>query len=130
MATLKVGIADLDEMKTRTVRGTRGEEKPAADEPKAWFNSIESFARTLTSGNREMLHIIVEHEPESLEELAELTGKAMSNLSRTLKKMVSLGIVHVEKNGRKVAPKVVYDRVVLELPLTKRPNSKTEAGGS
>lgn len=130
MATLKVGIADHDETKTRTMRGTRGEEKPAAGEPKAWFNSIESFARTLTSGNRELLHIIVEHEPESLEELTELTGKAMSNLSRTLKKMVGLGIVRIEKNGRKVAPKVVYDRVVLELPLTKRPNSRAAAGGS
>lgn len=130
MATLKVGIADHDEMKTRTMRVARGEEKPGADEPKVWFTSTESFARTLTSGNRELLHIIVEHEPESLEELAELTGKAMSNLSRTLKKMVGLGIVRIEKDGRKVAPKVVYDRVVLELPLTKRPKSRTAAGGS
>ena len=129
MRTLKAGIADYRDMKDRSMRIARGEEKPAADEPRVWFASTESFARILTSGNRELLHIIVEHEPQSLEELAELTGKAMSNLSRTLKNMVSLGIVRIEKDGRKVAPKLVYDRVVLELPLTKKPNPRKTAGG-
>lgn len=129
MATLKAGIADYEEMKDRSLRIARGEEKPAADEPKVWFNTTESFARILTSGNRELLHVISERKPQSLEELSEMTGKAMSNLSRTLKKMASLGLVSMEKDGRKVAPKLLYDRVVLELPLTKRPQSTKAAGG-
>jgi len=94
-----------------------------------WFTSTESFAKVLSASNRQLLRIIIEREPKSLEELAELTGKAMSNLSRTLKNMVSLGIVRIEKDGRKVAPKLVYDRVVLELPLTKKPNPRKTAGG-
>lgn len=128
MATLKVGIADYDEMKNRTLRIARGEEKPAAGEPKVWFSSTESFARILTSGNRELLHVIAEREPKSLEELAKLTGKATPNLSRTLKKMASLGLVSVEKDGRKVAPKLLYDRIVLELPLTRRPQTTKSTG--
>lgn len=128
MATLKAGIADYEEMKERSLRIARGEEKPAAGEPKVWFTSTESFARILTSGNRELLHVIVERKPKSLEELAELTGKAMPNLSRTLKKMASLGIVSMEKDGRKVAPKLLYDRVMLELPLTRRPQTIKSSG--
>jgi len=129
MATLKAGIADYDEMKDRSLRIARGEEKPAGSEPKVWFTSTESFARILTSGNRELLHVIAERQPQSLEELSAMTGKAMSNLSRTLRKMASLGIVRIEKDGRKAAPKLLYDRVVLELPLTKRPQSTKAAGG-
>ena len=120
MTTLKVGIAGYDEMKARTMRIARGEEKPAADDPKVWFTSTESFAKVLSAGNRELLHVIAEKSPASLEELSEITGRAISNLSRTMKTMESYGLVRLEKEGRKVAPKVVHDRVELALPLLDR----------
>jgi predicted transcriptional regulator len=120
MTTLKVGIAGYDEMKARTMRIARGEEKPAADDPKVWFTSTESFAKVLSAGNRELLRVIAEKSPASLEELSEITGRAISNLSRTMKTMESYGLVRLEKEGRKVAPKVVHDRVELALPLLDR----------
>lgn len=130
MTTLKVGIADFEEMKARTMRIARGEEKPAPDDPKVWFTSTESFAQVLSAGNRELLRVIAEKAPGSLEELAEITGRAKSNLSRTLKKMASYGLVRMESGeGRRLAPKVVHDMVELELPLTKRGKPKKAAGG-
>ena len=45
MTTLKVGIADYDEMKARTMRIAKGEEKPAPGDPKVWFTSTESFSK-------------------------------------------------------------------------------------
>lgn len=40
------------------------------------------------------------------------TGRTGSNLSRTLKTMESYGLVRLEpEHGRKLAPKVVHDRV-------------------
>ncbi|TGY88809.1 winged helix-turn-helix transcriptional regulator [Marinicauda algicola] len=130
MTTLKVGIADYEEMKARTMRIARGEEKPAPDDPKVWFTSTESFAQVLSAGNRELLRVIAEQAPSSLEELAEITGRAKSNLSRTLKKMASYGLVRMESGeGRKLAPKVVHDMVELELPLTKPAKPKRAAGG-
>ncbi len=124
MTTLKVGIADYEEMKARTMRIARGEEKPAPSDPKVWFTSTESFAKVLSAGNRELLRIIAEKAPASLEELAEITGRAGSNLSRTLKTMESYGLVRLEKEGRKPAPKVVHDRVELALPLPERRGAK------
>jgi predicted transcriptional regulator len=118
MTTLKVGIADYEEMKARTLRIARGEQRPEADDPKVWFTSTESFAKVLSAGNRDLLRVIAEKSPESLEELSEMTGRAKSNLSRTLKTMVGYGLVRMERGqGRKLAPKVVHDRVALELPL-------------
>ena len=69
MTTMKVGIAGYEEMKARTMRIARGEEKPAADDPKVLFTSMESFAQLLSSGNRELLRVIDEQSPGSLEEL-------------------------------------------------------------
>jgi len=125
MTTLKVGIADYDEMKARTMRVAKGEEKPASDDPKVWFTSTESFAQILSSGNRELLRVIDEQSPGSLEELSRITGRTKPSLSRTLKTMANYGLVRMEPGeGRKLMPKVLHDRVALELPLIERRAAK------
>lgn len=121
MTTLKVGIADYEEMKARTLRIARGEEKPGADDPKVWFTSTESFAQILSSGNRELLRVIHEQAPGSLEELSRLTGRTKPSLSRTLKTMATYGLIRMDAGeGQKVVPRVLHDRVSLELPLLER----------
>ena len=70
MTTLRVGIAGYEEMKARTMRIARGEQRVAPDEPRVWFTSRESFAKVLSAGNRELLRIIAEKAPGSLDELA------------------------------------------------------------
>ena len=121
MTTLKVGIADYKDMKARTMQVVRGQQKPATGEPKVWFTSTESFAKVLSANNRALLRIIAEQAPDSLEELAQITGRAKSNLSRTLKTMVGYGLVRLEKGeGLKLAPKLVHDRVELDLPLNEQ----------
>jgi predicted transcriptional regulator len=117
--TLKVGIASYEEMKSRTMAVARGERRIAANEPKVWFTSTESFAKVLSAGNRDLLQVIVEQAPRSLDELARITGRAKSNLSRTLKTMAGYGLVRLERDERgRITPKVTHDRVELDLPLT------------
>ncbi len=119
MTTLKIGIASYEEMKARTMAIARGKRRVSSDEPKVWFISTESFAKVLSAGNRELLRIIVEKAPGSLDELSQITGKAKSNLSRTLRTMESYGLVRLERGERgRIKPKVIHDRVELDLPLT------------
>ena len=80
MKRLKVGIAGYEQMKARTLAVARGERKPGRGEPRVWFTSMESFARVLSDRNRTLLHLIAESEPDSLAELAALSGRAKSNL--------------------------------------------------
>jgi predicted transcriptional regulator len=128
MTTLKVGIASYEEMKARTMRIARGEQRVAPGEPKVWFASTESFAKVLSAGNRELLRIIAENAPGSLDELAQMTGRAKSNLSRTLKTMEGYGLVRLERGERgRIAPKIAHDRVELDLPLT-RSNAERKRG--
>jgi predicted transcriptional regulator len=118
VTTLKVGIASYQEFKDRTLAIARGELKPSADAPKVWFTSIESFAKVLSDKNRALLALIAETKPRSMNELAEKTGRARSNLSRTLRTMERYGLVRFEEgSGRIRAPRVVYSDVVLDMPL-------------
>jgi predicted transcriptional regulator len=118
MTTLKVGIASYEEMKARTLAVARGERRVEADEPKVWFTSTESFARILSASNRALLRLIAERMPQSLEDLAAMAGRAKSNLSRTLKTMEQYGLVRLERDDRgRITPKVIYDRVELDVPL-------------
>jgi len=116
--TLKVGIASYEDMKARTLAVARGEQRIAPDEPKVWFTSTESFAKVLSAGNRDLLRLIVEQAPGSLEDLARITGRAKSNLSRTLKTMAGYGLVRLERGERgRITPRVLHGRVALDLPL-------------
>ena len=121
MTTLKVGIASYDEMKALTLAIARGQRKLAPREPRIWFPSTESFAKVLSAGNRELLRVIAEKTPGSLDELATLTGRKKSNLSRTLKTMANYGLVRLERGARgRIAAKVVHDRIELDLALVRK----------
>jgi predicted transcriptional regulator len=122
--TLKVGISTYAEMKDRTLAVARGKRR-VADEPRVWFTSTESFAKVLSAGNRELLRIISEAAPGSIEELAQLTGRAKSNLSRTLKTMAGYGLIRLEPGERgRLAPRVTYDRVELDLAIGTTPKRR------
>jgi predicted transcriptional regulator len=120
MKTLKVGIASYEEMKALTLAVARGQRRLGRRVPRVWFPSTESFARVLSASNRDLLRVIAEQAPGSLEELAQLTGRKKPNLSRTLKTMANYGLVRLERGSRgKIAPKVAHDRIELELPLVR-----------
>lgn len=104
MTTLKVGIASYEDYKQRTTAVARGQIKPGADDPKVWFTSMESFAKVLSDRNRELLALIAATKPSSMNELAEKTGRAPSNLSRTLRTMERFGLVRFEKGAGKPGP--------------------------
>jgi len=120
MTTLKIGIANYEAMKKRTMAIARGEYKPKRGEPKVWFPSLEAFAGILSENNRALLQIIIDNQPESLAQLADLSGRKTASLSRTLKSMAHYGLVDLEKNrGGRVRPRVKYTDVALDLPLAK-----------
>ena len=118
MKSIKVGIASLENYRARTMAIARGELVPSPDDPKIWFPSTESFARVLTEKNRDLLRTISQTHPDSLETLAQSTGRAPSNLSRTLKTMAHYGFVALHKGARgRVRPEVPYQAITLELAL-------------
>lgn len=97
LKTIKVGIMSREAYRARTISIAKGEYVVKNDEPKIWFESIKSLAQILSNENQELLKIILENKPKSLKELETLTGRAKSNLSRTLKTLEQYGIVELKK---------------------------------
>ncbi len=105
MKKLKIGIMPREQFQRHMIDIAAGKTKPRRGEPKIWFSSMKSLGEVLSDNNVRLLKLINEHQPETLKELAELSGRKSSNLSRTLKTMEKYGIVELRKhNSRKVQP--------------------------
>ena len=88
----------------RCVIGIRGQ-TPDPDYPvDIWFDSLKSVANVLSKENQHLLKVINEQQPQSVTELAALTGRAVSNVSRTLKTLDGLGIVCLTRISGQVKP--------------------------
>jgi len=109
-----IGIASQQDIRARALAIARGDHQPRAGEPKIWFTSMRSLAEVLSDDNRALLRVIREHKPESLSRLAELTGRAPSNLSRTLKTMEHYGLVEMRRDVRTVRPVAKASEFVIQ----------------
>jgi predicted transcriptional regulator len=115
---LRVAIAPRKAIMRYTRDIVAGRRRRAADDPDVWFTSVESFAKVLSEKNRALLVLISEQRPESIDALATESGRAKSNLSRTLRTTERYGLVRLEKgDGRKLRPVVTFGRVELRLKV-------------
>jgi predicted transcriptional regulator len=116
---LRVGIAPYEKIREQTLAIARGDYKPSPSEPKIWFSSMESLAQVLSSRNKMLLELIAQTKPRSMTELAHLSGRQKSNLSRTLKTMENYGLVSLkrEKSGE-IRPQVTFQHLRVDVSLS------------
>jgi predicted transcriptional regulator len=112
----KYKIQNLRSLRDEMKAVARGERSAPAHAAEPSFNSVDAVVRLLTPENRELLAIIRERDPQSIGELAELSGRAQPNLTRTLAKMEAAGLVAMKSVGRRrKAPSVTVKRIVIEI---------------
>lgn len=76
----------------------RGEREPAPLPASAMLSTLSS------PGNLDLLRIISRERPASVSELAERTGRAQSNVSRSLQVLARYGLIRLEREGKEVRP--------------------------
>lgn len=86
------------------VRQPDGSFPQGSETPSIWFPSLASLAAVLSDDNRRLLRLIHDTQPRSLTKLAELSGRKVPNLSRTLRLMADYGLVSLQRNVRDVQP--------------------------
>jgi predicted transcriptional regulator len=118
MKQVNVGIMPLKDFQAYTKAIVTGKHKRKRGEPGIWFSSMASLAQVLSDQNRELLSLIAEQKPGSITELARLSDRSQSNLTRTLKTMESYGLVTMKtgKHGSK-QPFVPYSDIVLDMSI-------------
>lgn len=125
--------ATFEEFKEFTRTVVRGDRMVDPNEPKIWverigtgekaeesvhFPSLEAGAKLLSAKNRALLRAIAENSPQSVTELAAMTGRAEQNVLRTLNKLAAAGIVRLDKGeGRARRPVLAARKVHFEIDL-------------
>lgn len=104
MKTVKIGVMSEDKLRQYMLDIAAGRIVPKRGAPKIWFHSIKSLAEVLSDNNRALLKIIADEEPETIKELAQLSGRQPSNLGRTLKTFERYGFIKMEKTARTKKP--------------------------
>lgn len=107
----------------RTVVGIRsGIPAPPCDStenltPTIWFTSWRQLAGVLSDENRALLRLMRDRQPRTLQELAELSGRAASNLSRTLRNLEQHGLVRLHRSPetRAVRPEALATEFLVAL---------------
>lgn len=104
MIRLKIGIMPRDQFQNRVLDIAAGKIVPSRNEPKIWFSSLKSLSQVLSENNVRLLKLMEEHNPESLNDLALLSGRQPSNLSRTLKTLERYGLVELKRKDKTLKP--------------------------
>lgn len=111
-------VQSLRELRDEMRAVAQGRQAAPKDAASPSFESAEALLRLLNSENRALLALIDSAHPQSLAELAKLSGRAESNLSRTLSKLEAMGVVRlVEGPGRAKAVELVVRKLVVEIDV-------------
>lgn len=108
-------IQDLASLERDMRAVARGERPAPEDADKPSFNSAAALIRLLTPENRALLALIRDRKPSSVAELAQATGRAQPNLSRTLAKLEAAGFIEMRTVGRRKAPSAAIRTIVVEI---------------
>ena len=119
---IKIGIKNVKEALSDFVKTgeaiERGEQ--VKTEKGVYFESIKGFRKALTPKRLELLHLIKERNPESLQELARFARRDMKSIVTDINILESLDLVDLKRKnvGRKQStPTVDYDRIDLQIAV-------------
>ncbi|MCC4799868.1 MarR family transcriptional regulator [Enterovibrio norvegicus] len=100
-------------MQKRCVIGIRGQVVDPEYPVDIWFDSLKSVANVLSKENQQLLKVIAKEQPQSITELAALTGRAVSNVSRTLKTLNKYNLVLLRSSKKTLRPTVIYQEFLV-----------------
>lgn len=117
--TLHVTInpTDCSDLEERLEAIDAGEDVEPS-EPTLFIEDLETFGRVFRSTNLELLEAIVNHEPESIRELARLVDRNPPEVLENVNELADYGLMELEQHGRSKRPVVWYDEIDVDLPLT------------
>jgi len=85
-----------------------------------YFPDVRAMGKVLTPKRLELLRTIREAWPESVRALSQITGRHIKNVADDLHLLTVLGLVEMKTSqgpGRKKAPRVGYEPLMVEVPL-------------
>ncbi len=72
---------------------------PEEPYPKFLFESLAALSQLLSNENVELLNLIAREKPNSLDELAEKSGRSIKDVTDTFEALSSKGFAYIETKG-------------------------------
>lgn len=115
---MKPVIKSLEDLRMEMLAVARGQAKVPADRPKILFESEDAYlAHVLSVENRKLLRHIIKDKPETIGDLARISGKTQPNVSRALGILEAAGLIALEKAGQTRRPVALVRRVHVDIDL-------------
>ncbi len=108
-------VQSLRDLEAEMRAVARGERPAPPDAAQPSLDSAEALLRLLTPENRSLLRTIRDSRPQSVAELARLSGRAEPNLLRTLAKLESAGLLQMKTVARRRIPVPTISRLRVEI---------------
>jgi predicted transcriptional regulator len=118
-----IGIKSLDQnMKEilHVVKEAKHGRFPKTPLRGTYFISLEAMLSVLTTKRLELLKLIREKQPDSIYELAQLSGRHLKNIQEDISLLNRLDLVSLGRKSHarsKTTPRVDYDQLNLHIPF-------------
>lgn len=117
--TLRIGVKSLkqsmDEFASTAEAIERGERVRKSSG--VFFASLSALRKSLTPKRLELLALIMEQEPESLNELARLAKRNIKNVYDDITYLEQVGMLSKVDAGRETVPVIDYDSITVDIDL-------------
>jgi len=113
--------ADIDTLE-------RGEEVDST--PTLSFDSYEDLITTLTPTVLDLIEVIRQDEPASINEAARVADRDVKNVHEELTRLAQLGVIFFEEEGQRKRPVVWFDELIISLPFEKPKSSDAASAAS
>jgi len=118
---VKIGIKSvkdvLQDVSAKVKSIEDGERLKPVKGPEIYFASFEVFRKALTPKRLELLHVIKEQKPSSINELARMAKRDIKNISDDVKALQKIGLIEIVEDKKKTAPVIRYDRIELDIAV-------------
>lgn len=85
--------------------------------PEYNFTSFEAFRKALPVQRFNLLKVIRDKRPGSLQELAAITGRDLKNISEDVKVLVEMGLVELNRHNRAKQPQLACEGIMLHIAI-------------
>ncbi|AEH31670.1 Hypothetical transcriptional regulatory protein [Vibrio anguillarum 775] len=107
---VKIGILSEELARKRMIRIAEGKVTSKEPYPQFLFESLAVLSQLLSNENVELLNLIAREKPNSLDELAEMSGRSIKDVTDTFDALSSKGFAYLDMRGMESRPVALFTK--------------------
>ena len=106
----KIGVLSEELARKRMIRIAERKVIPEESYPLFLFESLAALSQLLSNENVELLNLIAREKPNSLGELADMSGRSVKDVTDTFEALSSKGFAYLDVRGMESRPIALFTK--------------------